>query len=110
MRERVGLARPSAGDDEQRARRKAGTARATVRSGFVLSGIQALAEGFDERGLDVRVHRGRYDGSRLYKKTEVQGGGFFSRSRAKARPTGQQQCAEQMFVWVSRSQGSRRAC
>jgi hypothetical protein len=80
MCERVGLARPGAGDDEQRARREAGTARATVRSGFVLSGIQALAERFDGRKLDVRVHEGRYDGSRLYKKTEVHVESFLSES------------------------------
>ena len=44
----------------------------------------------DENGseLDVRVHRGRYDGASLYKKTEVQCVTFL-RSRAEARPTGQ---------------------
>src|SRR5262245_49879283 len=88
MRERVGLARPRAGDDEQRPRRKARTARPAVRGGQVLSGIQALAERLGGRKLDVRVHEGRYDGSGLYKKTEVECRA--SRSRAEARPTGQQ--------------------
>ena len=56
MRERIGLARAGAGDDQQRTGRETGSTRRAICSGVILGGIQALGKRIDRRILDVGVH------------------------------------------------------